>query len=243
MRIETDGITMASRRNEDERSARNDDDSKSLGARKQVHRPRRLRWFWIALAVGIGAAINWELGRTPVSSSPPDVPVDAAQARRQGIALYEQGRYAEAKAAYERALAVEDDAATHIDLGNALKKLDRADDAESQYRLALAKDPRNATGWFDLGNLLRDQRHDVRGAVEAFRHATELDPQMAVASFSLGAALIDLRDYEAAIAALETALQTAPENVSWRTDAQNALSLAHVRYAEKKGQLPPAPHK
>jgi Flp pilus assembly protein TadD len=107
----------------------------------------------------------------------------------------------------------------------------------------LALDPRNATTWFNLGNSLRDVRHDRRGAVEAFRHATESDPNMAEAHFSLGAALIDLGDFEGAIASIQAALQLAPENVSWRKDAENALTLAHVRGAEKKGQLQPPGHK
>jgi tetratricopeptide (TPR) repeat protein len=200
---------------------------------------------WIAVIIAVGSTIYWGFSGKRGSNVPaPITPTSSvAESRRQGAALFEQGRYADAVKEFERALAVEDDVPTRIDYANALKKLGRSDEAEAQYRRVLAGDPRNATAWFNLGNSLRDERHDTRGAVEAFRHATESDPDMAVAHFSLGAALIDLGDYEAAIASIQAALQLAPENAPWRKDAENALTLAHVRDAEKKGLLQPPGHK
>ncbi len=200
---------------------------------------------WIAVIISVGSTLYYGFSGKRGSIDPTSItPTSSvAELRRQGAALFEEGRYADAVDAYERALGLEDDVPTCINYGNALKKLGRVDDADAQYRRVLARDPRNATAWFNLGNLMRDARHDARGAVEAFRHATESDPQMAVAHFSLGAALIDLGDYEAAIASIQAALQLAPENVTWRKDAENALTLAHVRDAEKKGLLQPPAHK
>lgn len=199
---------------------------------------RRTRWIGIAFVVLVVAAGAWTLTRGHSRATP----VDAAAARREGIALYASGRYAEAVRSYELSLSVADDLATRSNLANALKKVGRFDEALEQYHVVLARNPRDATTWFDYGNLLRDHMHDVRGAVEAYRNAVEIDPRAADAHFSLGAALMDLKDYEAAIAEIQAALQLAPDDATWRKDAENALGLAHIRAAEKNG-LPPPPHK
>jgi tetratricopeptide (TPR) repeat protein len=166
-------------------------------------------------------------------------PTSATEERHAGMSLYAEGRYAEAVAAYERALETEDDLATRTNLGNAFKKLGRFEEAGQEYHYVLARNPRDGITWYDLGNLMREQLHDVRGAIECYRNATEFAPQMPEAHFSLGAALLDLNDFEAAIAEIQTSLSLAPANASWRPDAERALGLARLRTAESKGLLPP----
>lgn len=163
----------------------------------------------------------------------------SVEERHQGMTLYDAGRYAEAVECYERALDMEDDAITRANLANALKALNRIDEARAQYELVLARNPRDGVTWYNYGNLLRSKVHDARAALEAYRKATEFAPQMGEAHFNLGAVLMELGDYDTAIVAIQAALQVAPPNAPWRKDADNALSLAHLRAAEKKGVLGP----
>lgn len=185
----------------------------------------------LSIAIGLGAAcvvalaiVRW----THVS------PRTSASERERGATLYAEGRFAEAVTAYENALALEDDIGTRTNLANALAASGRIDEASREYSRVLARDPKNGLAWFDLGNLLREKMHDTRGAVEAYHHATEYAPKLAEAQFNLGATLIDLHDYDAAIASIEAALQIAPADVSWRKDAENALLLAHARKLDKR---------
>jgi tetratricopeptide (TPR) repeat protein len=226
VRVDSSGCGLAP-------EAWNGSDPEAGRTRVRHARSGRIVWTIVASLAIVAAVAVWTLTREKAP------PVSAAEARRQGLALYERGDYAGAVQSYERALSAEDDTATHTNLGNALKKLGRFDEAEAHYRRALALDQHDATAWYDLGNLMRDQRHDLRGAIEAFRNAIEFAPQMSEAHFSLGAALMHLNDFEAAVAEIQAALDLAPEDAPWKSEAGRALALARLRVAERKGLLPP----
>jgi tetratricopeptide (TPR) repeat protein len=154
--------------------------------------------------------------------------------RHRGMALYQQSRFAEAAECYERALERGDDPVTRTNLANALKAMGRVDEAAQQYRLVLASHPGDGVTWYDYGNLLRTKLHDLRGALEAYRKATEASPQMAEAHFNLGATLLELDQPEDARAAIDAALQIAPLNASWRPEAERARVLGVMRITEKQ---------
>jgi cytochrome c-type biogenesis protein CcmH len=207
-------------------------DSKPLGDSVQPPGRARKPLIVIVALLTMAGAYYWLGTRSPTA---PDVALD----RQVGLALYRQGRYAEAVEVYERILATQDDPATRTSLANALKRLGRFDDAAKQFRTVLEKNPRDGGTWYDFGVMLQDDLRDRRSAIEVFRNATLHAPQMADAHLRLGVALLDLFDYEAAIAELQTALQLAPADAPWRTDAESALDVARLRFAESKGQLPP----
>ena len=98
------------------------------------------------------------------------------------------------------------------------------------------REPATAAEWYARGDDLLKRARDVRGASEAYRRATELAPDLGVAHFGLGYALLELGDLEGAIAELGSALSLARANEAWKQDAENALVLAHLRKsaAEKR---------
>jgi tetratricopeptide (TPR) repeat protein len=165
--------------------------------------------------------------------------VDPVLERRHGIELVTLGRTADAIGCFERALAVRDDAETRRLLADALKSIGRFDDASREYKHALTLEPKNAAAWFNYGNLLRTQFHDSRGALEAYRKASEADPNFGEAQFSLGAMLMETGDWEAAVLTLQSALQVAKPDAAWRADAETALQTARIRSLEAQGKLKP----
>jgi tetratricopeptide (TPR) repeat protein len=101
---------------------------------------------------------------------------------------------------------------------------------------ATPSEPRTAPEWYARGNELLTQAKDYRGASEAYRHAVELAPQMGVAHYGRGCALLELGDLDGAIPELESAYSLAPEGASWKVDAQRELERAHL---EKTKASPP----
>ncbi len=100
---------------------------------------------------------------------------DAAFER--GRALYEAGRYAEALAALERALARDgSDAAAQLYRGLALRRLGRREAADRALRAAASLDPDVAPEALLLRGLGRLESGDRRTGEELLREAIELDP-------------------------------------------------------------------
>jgi tetratricopeptide (TPR) repeat protein len=181
----------------------------------------------VVLLLGSALAVAW-IARERA------LPADPAAAARRGLALYDQGRFAEAAAAFEESLSRAEDAGTRTNLANALRRLGRSDEAFDEYLRALQRDPRVAQAWYGLGNLLRDDRRDLHSAVDAWRRAIEADPRYAEAHANLGAALLDLGDAAGAAAELEAALSLAPESSPWRADAERRAALARFRAREAR---------
>lgn len=212
-----------------------------VGCATQCLRSGGARWTVVLVLAVIGVVVAVTLTGGLARLRPPPTPASAAEERRAGAELAGRGQFSEAATAWTRALELEDDPTTRRLLADALARAGRLDEAHAQYSRLLARDPRNADTWYAIGNLLRDRMHDLRGAVEAYRNAIEEAPQMADAHFRLGAALMDLKDWEAAIAEIQAALQIAPTDVPWRADAESALALARLRFVESQGLLPPPP--
>lgn len=206
-------------------------DSSRFGAEPQVAACCGSRWHWYAAGslLAVVAIVAWFRRDA----------IDPAAERRQGIALVTLGRLPDAIGCFERALAVRDDAETRRLLADALKSLGRFDDASREYKRSLTLDPKSAATWFNYGNLLRTEFHDKRGALEAYRKASEADPNWGEAQFSLGAMLMEFADYEAAVSAFQSALQIAKPDAAWRADAEATLGIARLRALEAQGALPP----
>lgn len=190
------------------------------------------------MLIAVAAAAWWLSRRDDAAPVPHDARARFEVERARGFAAQQAGRATEAVAAYERALALVDDLDTHANLANALKATGRVDEAQREYDLVLAARPNDADTWYNLGNLRHRQRHDAQGAIEAYRRATEANPELGEAHFALGAVLLELGDTETAIVSLQAALQVSP-TAAWRQDAENALALARIRDAERRGTLPP----
>lgn len=98
----------------------------------------------------------------------------------------------EARAAYERALALEPETAdAHVNLGRLLHMAGEPGRAEPHYREAVRIAPDDPTPHFNLGVLL-EERHRRDEAVHAYRQAILRDPDFADAHCNLGLLLESL---------------------------------------------------
>jgi tetratricopeptide (TPR) repeat protein len=107
-------------------------------------------------------------------------------------ALQRQGDFAEAEAAYRRALAIEPDNAEALNnLGNVLRTLKRPAEAAILLRKALAARPEHPAILSNLGLALGDLRQ-FSEAAECHRRAVAIDPKLAPGHNNLGLALKEL---------------------------------------------------
>jgi tetratricopeptide (TPR) repeat protein len=86
------------------------------------------------------------------------------------------GRFDEAIAGYERAIAASPDSALlYRELAAVERKADRSDAALAHLRKAVLLDPSEARGFVQLGELL-EERGDVAGAIDAYLKAEAIEP-------------------------------------------------------------------
>ncbi|MCZ7582488.1 MAG: tetratricopeptide repeat protein [Deltaproteobacteria bacterium] len=116
----------------------------------------------------------------------------ASEERHRGMALYRDGRFEEAVAAYRRSLGEKESSITRNNLANALKQLGRFDEARAEYENALRLNPQSAVAWYNVGNFRFEVEKDADGAREAYEHATRFAPEMAAAQYKLGTVLASL---------------------------------------------------
>jgi len=123
--------------------------------------------------------------------------------------LVRLGRLEEALPYYRTALIGDPSALVHDRLAFALLSLGRAREAVPEYEIALRLEPRNATGWANLGYALTLVGRSA-DALSACQQALELSPNFAEALNYRGLALAQLGRNDEAIAAFEAALRSQP---------------------------------
>ncbi len=138
------------------------------------------------------------------------IPWDTSVYNNLGAALSSCGRFDEAIAEYEKALAVDShDATAHYNLGVALRKHGRIDEALGHYEEAIKIDPAHALAHINLADLLGERgRHDE--AVAHLRKALEIDPNSISARTGLGNLLRSQDRLEEAIVQYQKAAEIDP---------------------------------
>ena len=105
-----------------------------------------------------------------------DPRADAEALHLEGVAHQEAGRFDEARAAYERVIALVPEAAvTRSNLGNVLRSQGKLIDAIAAHHAALNCDPAYAKGWINLALTLEDAG-EIDAALSAARRASALAP-------------------------------------------------------------------
>jgi tetratricopeptide (TPR) repeat protein len=148
-------------------------------------------------------------------------PNAAAVWQALGLALTRQGKDA-LQALRMAAQLLPNDAGVHNNLGNALGRLGRIDDAVASYRRALLLSPDFAEAHNNLGHALLDlgQPDD---AAASYRRAVELKPRYAEAHDNLGCALLELGRLDDAAASFRRAIEISPEFAEAHNNLGNAL--------------------
>jgi tetratricopeptide (TPR) repeat protein len=117
-----------------------------------------------------------------------------------------------------------DNAIAQNNLGNALLKLGREDEAVAHFQKALELNPDFAEAHNNLGNFLF-QKGDVDEAMARYQKALELKPDYAIARYNLGNTLIKKGDLDEAMAQFQMALQINSDYA----EAHNNLGYALIQ--------------
>lgn len=148
-----------------------------------------------------------------------------------GLAHIQAGYWQNSLTLFHRALSVSgDQPILHYNLGVALAKQRRLDEAIVQYREALKRNPQYAEAYANLGDALFEQGKTA-AAVESYREAVRLKPELPAACGGLGVALAVHGALDQALSYLQTAARLNPKSLEYQHNYARALAEAG-RYAE-----------
>jgi tetratricopeptide (TPR) repeat protein len=148
-----------------------------------------------------------------------------------GIALSKQGKDAlqplTAAAKY-----LPDDPSVHLNLGNALGRSGRLEEAAASYGRALAIQPDFAEAHDNLGDVQLELGRPAEAAV-SFRRAIRIRPDFAGAHQNLGKVLLRLGRNDEALDSCRHAIRLTPD----RAEAHNSLGNVLSRLAQPEGAI------
>lgn len=182
-------------------------------------------------------------GVTPVTAYernpkdlPPVQPRTAAECRQLGRAMMQHGRAADAAILFDRGLELDPTAVgLHFDRARCAMVRHQPDVAITAYTACLAISPRTAVAWSRRGDAYL-ARSELAGRSQAeitgdraaarsdYRHALELDPTLAEASFGQARIARIQRDWPLALSSLNDAIKNG------FSPARGHLNLAVVQY-------------
>ena len=142
-------------------------------------------------------------------------PADPTTLMNRGVAHGDRGEHDLAIADFTAALALAPSADLHVNRARSLGDAGRADEALRDLDVAVRLEPGNGTARSDRG-VLRAERHDLPGAIEAFTAAIEAEPARASHRFNRGLAREDSGLTEDAILDYDEALRLAPRHAKAR---------------------------
>ena len=130
--------------------------------------------------------------------------------RLLGILTTQTGRDHEAVQLFQKVLAARSDPDVHVNLGQALKRLGRLEEAVDSYRQALCLEPNHPAVHYNLGNALRDlDRFDE--AAGSYQRALSMEPGFVQAHCNLGSVLKSAGALEEAMESYHRALAIEPD--------------------------------
>jgi tetratricopeptide (TPR) repeat protein len=115
----------------------------------------------------------------------------------------------------------------HTHHGMELERQGRYDEAIKQYRMTLEFRPTGdpaAVTHLQIGRILQHHKNDIPGAVQEFRTAVALAPNMALAHVNLALGLAGQKDFDGAIAEYRTGADLEPNNLDYRVALAGAYA-------------------
>ena len=151
----------------------------------------------------------------------------------RGVALHQDGKFAEAEESYRRAIQAElGYALAHNNLGVALYHRGDGEQAIAAFRVALDAQPTFAKARLNLALLLSKGKR-FQAALEAYRAVLQTAPEEPAAWNGVGLVLSELRKYEDARNAFARAVQARPDYA----EAHYNLSFALSNLGDFEGAL------
>jgi len=153
----------------------------------------------------------------------PAAQAEHIEAFREGNALQEVARFAEAVASYDRAIRLKPDySEAYRNRGNALKQLGRLAEAVASYDHAIALRP-SVASYTNRGNVLRELKR-TEEALQSYERAIALDPRYAEIHNNCGSALQELGRFEEALASYQRAIDLKPAYAEGHSNLGVALT-------------------
>ncbi|MEM4987381.1 tetratricopeptide repeat protein [Collimonas sp. H4R21] len=145
----------------------------------------------------------------------------------------ELGRPEDARIWYERAHLAQPEAASwREEWVNVLLALGRIEQAREVAQYLCERAPEIGMNWFLLGLVLHNRR-DYAAALDAYRHAGELDPSLPMLRNNTAAICMETGNYDEAKRLLDDAIRDAPDNaLAWTN-----LSDVYLRYRQLDASL------
>ena len=130
---------------------------------------------------------------------------------QSAIALQKAGKFIEALASYDQAIALQpDNAYAFNNRGNVLQSLKRAEEALASYQAAIALKPDHAKAHNNCGNVLQGLGRSEE-ALASFQRAIALKANDAEIFRNLAITLVELKRFEEALAVYDEAIALRPD--------------------------------
>ena len=147
-----------------------------------------------------------------------------------GNRLQSQGRFVEAIASYQQAIALRPNHAdTHYNLGNAFRNLGNYREAIARYQQAIVLNPNHARAYHNIGITLQLEEKFAE-AIAYYQQAVQLKSDYYKAYHNLAIALEETGNLEEAISNYKTAISLAPNYAK----ARNNLGMTLLRVGDLK---------
>jgi len=143
------------------------------------------------------------------------------------------GRLQDSLIAYQKAVEISiNDAVSHYNLGNTLKRLGRLEDAETSYKKAIAIKPDLAEAHSNLG-ITQQELGRLEDAESSYKKAIAIKPDLAEAHYNLGNTLQELDRLEDAESSYKKAIAIKPDLAEAHYNLGNTLKeLGRLEDAE-----------
>jgi Flp pilus assembly protein TadD len=172
-----------------------------------------------------GARIPFGDSENAAATSPQRQTGAADRFRLQGLGLLQEGKFAAAITALQRAIRLDpEDAQSHGPLGLALLRSNRLVEAAASFELAIVLEEGVVANHYYLAVALDRQGLKSR-AITAYRRAVELAPELAEGHRRLGELLMAEGDVEKAAQSYRRAAACAPDTTAGRANLARALML------------------
>jgi protein O-mannosyl-transferase len=179
--------------------------------------------------IGLAIAVTWAVADWSVGWKHQRVVLGGLMAALAGVLIVcghiQTSYWKNSESLWIRALACAPaNCVAHNNLGNALVKDSKLDDAIEQYHKAIENNPAYDMAHYNLGDALV-MKGDMEEAIAQYRKALEINPFYEDAHYNLGNALALKGDLEEAIAQYRKALEFGPGSAETHNNLGKALAL------------------
>ncbi len=123
----------------------------------------------------------------------------------------------------------------YVEMGKIYSRMGQTDNAIKTYKTAVENSPTSFKAFYQLGAVYLDKKKDYNRAAENFDKATQLKPDYDLAYYSLGVSLTELNRFDAALMALDQAVEVTKRR-RWESPHYRKAVIYNKRNAYAKAK-------